>query len=61
MLELGATLDGSSQVPGTRTLNAIDCGTLGEGGRRGVGGTYGPFCGEGTVRPAPTYTTGQYG
>ena len=33
LLELGAVLDGNSQMLGTRALNVIDCGVIGWGGR----------------------------
>ena len=35
MLELGAVLDGNSQVLGTRTSNVVDCGTVEERGEKG--------------------------
>ena len=34
MVELGAVLDGSSQMLGTRALNVVDCGILEEGGEK---------------------------
>ena len=38
LLELGAVLDGNSQMLGTRALNVIDCDVIGWGGRgRSVG------------------------